>query len=63
MMEMSENDQHTGSKQDTSENVEISNAPITNLKIKGTRRCSKTLNREAMVEKLGNAKTARKSLK
>ena len=38
---MSENDQHTGPKQDTGENVAISSAPITKLKNKGTRRGSK----------------------
>ena len=39
--EMSENDQYTGPKQDTGENVAISSAPITKLKNKGTRRGSK----------------------
>ena len=38
---MSENDQHTGPKQDIGENVALSSAPITNLKNKGTRRGSK----------------------
>ena len=61
--EMSENYQHSGPKQDSGENVAISSVPITKLKNKGTRRGTKTLNREAMLEKLGNAKTARKSLK
>ena len=38
---MSENNQHTGPKQDTGENVAISSTPITKLKNKGTRRGSK----------------------
>ena len=38
---MSENDQHTGPKQDTGENVAISGASITKLKNKGTQRGSK----------------------
>ena len=38
---MSESDQHSGPKQDTSENVAISSAPISKLKNKGTRRGSK----------------------
>ena len=38
---MSENDQHSGLKQDIGENVAISSAPITKLKNKGTRRGSK----------------------
>ena len=38
---MSENDQYTGPKQDTGENVAISSAPITKLKNKGTHRGSK----------------------
>ena len=62
-MEMSKTDQHSGPKQDSGENVAISSARITKLKNKGTWRGSKTLNREAMLEKLGNVKTARKSLK
>ena len=41
--EMSENDQHTGPKQDTGENVAISSAPIT--KIRGHGEVAKTLNR------------------
>ena len=61
---MSENDQHSGPKQDTGKNVANSSTPITKLKNKGTRReVAKTLNREAMLEKLGNAKSGRKSLK
>ena len=55
---MSENDQDISPKQDTGENVAIISAPIAKLKNKGTRRGSKTLNQEAMVEKLGNTKTA-----
>ena len=39
--EMNENDQHSGSKQDSGENVATSSAPITKLKNKGTRRGSK----------------------
>ena len=35
---MSENNQHTGPKQDTGENVAISSAAITKIKNKGTRR-------------------------
>ena len=58
---MSENNQHTGPKQDTGENVAISSAPITKLKNNGG--VAKILNREVMVEKLGNVKTVRKSLK
>ena len=38
IMEMSENDQHTGPNQDTGENVAISSAPIIKRKNKGTRR-------------------------
>ena len=38
---MSENDQHSGLKQDIGENVAISSAPITKQKNKGTRRGSK----------------------
>ena len=41
--------------------AKISSAPIT--KIMGHGEVAKTLNREAMLEKLGHAKTARKSLK
>ena len=38
---MNENDQHSGPKQDSGENVAISSAPITKQKNKGTQRGSK----------------------